>query len=78
MAQVAPVQSKFNTVHQIKFKWTGLQLVNQWLEFELLYWYSFPLVKFLQSKNRELDTVTSPLLKKLDSHMFRSSSYTGR
>lgn len=59
IAQVAPVQSKFNTIHQIRFKWAGLQLVNQGLEFELLHHYSFPSVKLLQSKNRELDPLNS-------------------
>jgi len=57
IAQVAPVQS--NTIHEIKFKWAGLQLVNQGLESELLHGYSFPSVKLLQSKNRELDPVNS-------------------
>lgn len=72
------MQSKLNTIHQIKFKWAGLRPVNQWLEFELFYWNSFSSVEFLQSKNRELDTVNSLSLEKGDSHMFHSSLYMGR
>lgn len=58
-AQVAPVQSKFNTIHQIKFKWALLQLVNQRLEFELFYWYKFPFINLLEPKNREFDPLNS-------------------
>lgn len=52
IAQVALVQSKFNTIHQIKFKWAGLQLVNQGVEFELLFstGTDFPQLSYFSQK----------------------------
>lgn len=50
IAQVAPVQSKFNTIHQIKLKWAGLQLVNQGWNLSYFTGTAFPQLSYFSQR----------------------------